>query len=67
MVIEDLIGLKIIGAIQTTETLRHYFLNDLEMPVHNSGAKLVTRFAFTHYGLAFIRAVSPNAMQNEEP
>jgi hypothetical protein len=66
MVIEDLVGLKIIGAIQTTETLRHYFLNDIEMPIHNSGTKLVTRFAFTHYGLAFIRAVSPKATQRAE-
>ena len=64
MVIEDLIGLKIIGAIQTTDTLAHYFVNDVQMPVHKSGTKLVTRFAFTHYGLAFIRAVSPEASLN---
>ena len=63
MVIEDLIGLKIIGAIQTTDTLAHYLINDVQMPIHKSGTKLVTRFAFTHYGLAFIRAVSHGAEQ----
>ena len=67
MVIEDLIGLKIIGAIQSTEAQRNYYVNDVVLPVHHSGTKLITRYAFNHYGLAFIRAVAPRAKQHAEP
>ncbi len=66
MVIEDLIGLKIIGATQSAEARDHYLLNEVPMPIHKSGTKLVTRYAFTHYGLAFLRAVSRKVQKASE-
>jgi hypothetical protein len=56
MVIEDLIGLKIIGV-----TEKYALVED-----RSNGGKDVGKsinFALSHYGVAFIRAVSPKARQ----
>jgi hypothetical protein len=63
-VIEDLLRLGIIGAVHKTQEERNYgvsFQESLLLPMRESESKLVTRFALTHYALAFIRAVSPKA------
>ena len=66
-VIEDLLRLGIIGAMHKTQKKRNHvesFQGSLLIPLKESETKLVTSFALTHYGLAFIRAVSPNTKRD---